>query len=153
MSQRLIAFLQQLPFLPSTGRLLSVGCGAFDEASALRKVFPHWHCIGVDIDPLARATLRADGCRLPFARKPLFDLILVRHPDVALRGAAWQTILSELPRFLMPAAWLVVSTYSADEVQRLRQIAPFLQMASTANLPAINLLGQERHMLTYQGQL
>lgn len=64
---RLVSIIRRLPISQQSPRLLNIGCGAFVEAPALRKLLPGWAVIGLDIVRLKKKFhLARSGRRRPF---------------------------------------------------------------------------------------
>jgi SAM-dependent methyltransferase len=110
------ARLMSRPDVPSTARVMDLGCGAGDSVDLFRALNPEVRWVGVDIEksPEVRARTRADaefvtfdGRRLPFDDAS-FDLVYckqvlehVRHPH---------ELLLEVARVLQPGGWFAGST-------------------------------------------
>jgi hypothetical protein len=81
--------------------------------------------LGVDHDAMALLTIhnsfihliQADISRLPFDAP--FDLIVARHPDVDRHTTAWQQALVHASNLLDKAGYLLVTTYSLPEIERV----------------------------------
>jgi 16S rRNA G1207 methylase RsmC len=125
-AKRLRSILTQLP-LPQ--HILELGCGAFSEASVYRQMFPEAMIVGVDnnesVLEQARHTNRAlniafalaDGTAMPFAK--VFDLILIRHPNIDRHRQSWKQIFIDANKYLKPGGHLVATVYSLPEYEQV----------------------------------
>lgn len=157
--RRFASLLDQLAF--PIKRSLSIGCGSYPEFASLYECHPRALHIGLDRDMFALkgnagfqpfldqqpALIQANGLRLPFACK--FDLILIRHPDVAKLSESWTTILQQIPFYLEKV--LLITTYSLDEYEfvRHRVTLPAYPLNENALTP-VDLVGHDKFVLAYQ---
>ncbi len=162
---RFTSLLGTLPDLPVDGaRILDIGCGAAQCATALQKRYPGALLYGVDYDiqalrttPHAVKRIAADACALPFARcsarhSGLFGLIIIRHPNVDRAPVAWQQVIRAAPAYLCdsPASRLMLTCYSASEADRVRgwlrelPLHSALITASEAGLAIPDRVGHDR---------
>lgn len=145
---RLVSIIRRLPISQQSPRLLNIGCGAFVEAPALRKLLPGWAVIGLDIVRLKKNSawlIQADAVHLPFACK--FGLILVRHPDVNKYPERWKTIFENLPAYLDGV--LLVTAYTFDEIEFVRNHLDLPPISvSEPPLAPVDLVGRDKYYVS-----
>jgi SAM-dependent methyltransferase len=155
---RLISVLRQLP---PPRRALDLGCGDCRDAAAYYESgwTPDTLLVGLDLDfhTLHQANksaihpVQADLTRLPLRAR--FDLILVRHPDVARQPAAWEFALNHLIDWLADPGFALITTYGVSEVDSLRgwiagsALKPLA--LDTSRLAAPGLAGRDRFVMVY----
>ena len=136
---RLASILAQLD---GPRKVLELGCGAFAGALKIYSRGSEMFLLGMDRDPqrLSQAHpqvpdawfLQADITSLPLSLTYRFDLVVVRHPDIDRDPGEWRSSLAAAPGFLATSGWLVVTTYSAAE---LEQIRGWLSLTELRNFP------------------
>jgi SAM-dependent methyltransferase len=123
---RLVSILRQLP---RPRRALEVGCGACPGLAVIAASGLMAVALDLDLAALRRAwrqhpglrLVQADSARLPFRRRfDLFDLIMVRHPDLDRSREGWQRTFQDMPGWLSDSGLMVVSAYSAPEIDLAR---------------------------------
>jgi SAM-dependent methyltransferase len=122
---RLASILRQLP---RPRRVLEVGCGACPGLVRVASgTTPGLMAVALDADLAALRQARrqypglglvqADSTRLPLRRQfDLFDLIVARHPDLDRSRDGWQRTLQDMPGWLSDSGLVVVTAYSAPEI-------------------------------------
>ncbi len=155
---RLISVLRQLP---PPRRVLDLGCGDCRDAAAYYESgwSPDTLLVGLDLDfhtlrqtnKRAIHPVQADLMHLPLRAR--FDLILVRHPDVARQPAAWEFALNHLIGWLADPGSVLITTYSVLEVDTLRGWLAGntlkLLALDTSRLAAPGLAGRDRFVMAY----
>jgi ubiquinone/menaquinone biosynthesis C-methylase UbiE len=154
---RLASILRQFP---RSLRALEVGCGSCPGLALCAA--PGAVAVGLDLDLAALRQARrqypgvwlvqADSARLPF--RDQFDLILVRHPDLDRHRNAWEWALRDLASLLSDSGLLLVTAYSAPEIETARG---WLTRSGLAPVPPIfdqlippGLSGRDRFALAYR---
>ncbi len=139
----------------SVHRVLSAGCGDFAEARVLRRVFPSAALFGLDWDwsvlrrvPSAQV-IAADAASMPFVATTQFDLVLVRHPDLARYQLSWQRVLMAIPKRLTAGGRLLVSCYTGQELETARAsllAGGAIVCPAPVDVPPVDLAGLDRFM-------
>lgn len=155
-SDRFRSLLRQIPRAHS---LLDLGCADGREALIYREIFGGIQIIGVDLD--AGLLRKASGhklhcCLASVAALPfpaVFDLVVVRHPDVDRGRQDWQPFFAAAGRLLISGGILLVTAYHAPEIDQIRQwvrantcLTPF----PLAQLAPPGLDGRDRYALVYR---
>ncbi len=155
---RLVSRLQSLlAILPRPRHVLELGCGDCPVPFE-----PDVITINLDIDgqALRRARrqsaasylIQADIRQLPLMTQ--FDLILARHPDLDRHPGEWRLALDGAPELLTHRGLLVITTYSAHEVETLRdwlRRQPLIQFPlELERLSKPGLDGADRFILAFQ---
>lgn len=157
---RLRSVLDQLPAQGVPPRVLSVGCGAYPSARTLHGARPGWALWGLDRDGIALRAARggmpglrlvqADAIHLPGLLRAQFGLVLVRHPDLHRNRAAWGRIIPALGALVAPGGALVITLYTAEEVDILRGLVlPAPLPLDESALAPVPLGGQDRYAHAY----
>lgn len=155
---RLISVLRQLP---PPRCALDLGCGDCRSRAAYYE--SGWPSdtllVGLDLNfqALRQANrraihlLQADLLHLPLRAR--FDLILMRHPDVARQPTAWQFALSHLDCWLTQSGAAVITAYSVPEMDTMRRWFPegILKPLAldTSRLTPPGLSGRDRFVTVY----
>ena len=164
---RLQSILRQFP---CPHRALDLGCGDDDELAAyivnqrqLTKT-PSDRLLIVSVDRTLSGlraiqrrknaqSIQADLTTLPFSRQATFDFILVRHPDIDRSAEQWKTAFSELPALLHRDGILLVTTYSAAEMEQIQGwlLVPTFRAYPVAldRLAPPDLVGRDRVVRAY----
>ncbi|MBX7252922.1 MAG: class I SAM-dependent methyltransferase [Candidatus Promineofilum sp.] len=138
-------------------RLLTVGCGACPEGKSL--LAAGVELTGVDFDEQAIATARArlpeatficrDAARFDPGQDSLFDVILLRRPDIAAQPAPWQAILTRIPARLAPGGQVMLTTPGPHEAALA---ADWLLAAGFARVHKEPLDADDEHFLVTASQ-
>lgn len=176
---RLHSIMIQLPLDGLPPRVLEVGCGADPAASvlpgwtfygvdldgeALRRARADLEPtiapgIGGNLDGEAlrracRAGLRlvqADARRLPDLLHTRFGTVLLRHPDLIRRRAAWGEAIPRLPALLPPGGLLLITLYAPEEVEIVQALdLPPAYPLDAGSLVPCDLAGHDRFALAYR---
>ena len=155
---RLVSVLRQLP---APRRVLDLGCGdcrdvvAYYESGWLADT----HVVGIDLDFRGLAKIggrtihlaQADFRQLPLSAS--FDLILIRHPDIARNKVAWQYAVKQLSEWLSGNGAVLISTYSVPEMDMIRDWLRGTAFRSFAldmtNIVPPGLAGRDRFLMVY----
>src|SRR5574341_901613 len=114
----------------SLERILIVGPGLDDPFLNLAGLFPSARLIVIEVDPDAAKWLRelvrdnatliaviaGDASDPKFLPLEAYNLVVMRHPDIARQQARWQSVASLCIERLAPGGIIVVSTYSLREM-------------------------------------
>lgn len=123
-NQRVLSALAYLRVLkPDIKRVLDAGCGQEPSGNVVSQVWPMAITVHVDAHAGAFVDVRADLCALPL-QQGWFDLVVVRHPDVARRPDVWAAALVNLRFALNTQGILLVTCYAYDEYDWLRSHWP-----------------------------
>jgi trans-aconitate methyltransferase len=138
--------------------LLDVGCGEYPSAETLRDRLPEWALYGIDLDrdALRRARthfpdlrlVQADARHLPALLHTTFGLILVRHPDLFRRRAAWSRIIPTLPDLIAPGGALLITLYAPEEVELIRALR-LPPVYALNGLASADFAGHDRYVLAF----
>ncbi len=156
---RLHTLLVRLPVAGLPPQLLSVGCGDCPEAATVQAALPGWTFYGIDVDgdalrharhtSPALGLVRADASHLPGLLRARFGVILLRHPDLFQRRAAWRRIIPALPESLAPGGVLLVTLYTPEETEFVRALLPAADPPDEGALAPPDLAGHDRFALLY----
>jgi len=111
---------------PDAGSILDLGCGTVLDATSYAEQWPSARLFAVDWDVAALQMIRpsglglrlqADGRHLPFAA--IFEVIVIRHPDVDRHRERWHKIIKEVARVLRGT--ILVTTYTGTECDQIRR--------------------------------
>jgi SAM-dependent methyltransferase len=103
---------------------------------------------GISLD----CTLAADAARLPLAAHVRFDLIVVRHPDVARLPDRWRAVCAALPGRLTRQGVVLITTYTPDEqawMQTALRRHGLLPQPVSPDLAPVDLAGHDRFVRVY----
>ncbi|HEY3439672.1 MAG TPA: methyltransferase domain-containing protein [Paludibaculum sp.] len=138
-------------------RLLDVGCGECHEGESL--IAAGVSLTGIDLDESAIASARirlstakfvcGDAAAFKPSRESLFDVVLVRRPDLAAQPARWRTILASAPVWLTGRGCVVLTTPGPHEAHLGRRWLDEAGFAKTT-LEPIEADG-ERFLVTAMG--
>jgi len=154
--ERFAALLRLLP-ANTVRSVLEPGCGVFESAPFLRAAFPHALLIGVDYDRYAIGAharqsaailIEADIRALPF--RAAFDLVVIRHPDVHRSRVSWETLIGSLTRWTNSGGYVLVTTFTIEEHERVRAWLPdnfCVIPVERAALPAADVVARDRFVL------
>jgi spermidine synthase len=148
--------------------MLVAGPGRYEACADLLSLFPQARLTAIDVDEGAieaiRDTLVEYGDRVravvgdvadvsAIAPGP-YDLVIVRHPDVARRMEAWQEGIAACVADVRPGGLLVVTCYSLPEasfVDGVMQVLPATLRPGSPYTPApVALQGNDRYILAYE---
>ncbi len=112
-------------------RLLDIGCGTAEEAGALIASGRVRDFLGVDLDEeaIVRARARwrgtrfvcADAARLRPEHVGLFDVILLRRPDLLAQPGRWRAVFARLPALLSSGGRVIVTVIDEGEALLARR--------------------------------
>ncbi len=145
-------------------RVLLVGPGRDDPVPELLTLFPQSRLTLIELDPEVVSSLRG---RLPEtapvelvsgdAANPdelpagPYDLVLIRHPDIARQMERWQDVLKLAGHRLRLEGVLVVSTFSLPEIAFVHRVLATQNIAIVPGSPytavPVPLQGNDRYVL------
>ena len=161
-----------------TVKILSIGCGRFREAKSLFNYFsPHENLLrlyGIEIDnellglakndPLIQEKKeqvflkKADAAEYENYKEwisdGLFDLIIVRHPEITFNTDIFIKIFSHCPNLLLKDGYLMVTTHFENEKEmlkllfKLNKLDCFLE-EENQNSPTLEIKGEIRYSDKY----
>jgi SAM-dependent methyltransferase len=151
-TQRLISiFRHLLRRFPAPRSILDIGCGDCRDVPAYRDVLSDVPIVGIDQDRSALhlahrhnvLAVEANIATLPL--QSTFDLVLMRHPDLDRHRADWENVLHVVSRW--QNSILLITTYSAAEMDQIQHMLPFLTMPDDLAPPG--LAGRDRFAAIY----
>jgi spermidine synthase len=151
---------------PQIKHILIVGPGyPCQPCEKLLDMFPHAHLDLVEVDQEAAGKLRqlasermsvlqSDAANLSHIAPGPYDLILIRHPDIARNPAGWEAAFAACVAHIQPDSLLVTSVYSHTEANYIYQIMEQLPVSMLSGSPytavPVALKGNDRYILVYQ---
>jgi hypothetical protein len=146
---------------------LIIGPGITDPIEDMLILLPAAHITLVDADPDVAAKLQvrwrdlprltclcADASASDVVAVGQYDLLVIRHPDIARRTDEWSRVLRQGVRSLSPDGHIVVTTYSLDEIEFVWSVFPDQSVSLIPGAPytstALDLQGNDRYIAAYQ---
>jgi hypothetical protein len=150
-------------------RILIIGPGITDPIDNLQEMYPSSEIVVVEIEGKAVRQLerrfkgvdglhvvKGDACLLSDFAPGLYDLTIIRHPDVARFSERWAAALASSVDALKQRGLLLVTCYSLPEVAFvntvLREKAVFSYTGSLYTTVPIDLQGNDRYILIFEKQ-
>ncbi len=146
--------------------ILIVGPGyPCQPCDRLLDIFPHAHLTLIELDQEAAEKLRqiegeritvhqGDAANLSDIAPGPYDLILVRHPDIARNPPGWEAAFGACVAHMLPDGFLVASVYSHTEASYVHQIMEHLPVGMVKGSPytavPVALKGNDRYILIYR---
>lgn len=149
MSERVKAALAQVLTQPPQ-YALEIGCGT-QPFTDLTLIYLDWDGEALRrINPKLRR-LCADASALPFPLSSL-NLIVIRHPDIALHPTTWQRVFQQLADYLSEGGLLCTSLYEMSECDCLSAWVESLATISISDalLPPAPLSGADRYIRIFR---
>lgn len=148
--------------------MLIAGPGRSEACADLLSLFPQARLTAVDVDEGAIEAIEAalveygdrvravcgDVADVSAIAPGPYDLVIVRHPDVARRMEAWQEGIAACIEETKPGGMLVITCYSLPEasfVDGVMQALPATLRSGSPYTPApVALQGNDRYILAYE---
>jgi len=125
--------------MPSSSRVLDLGCGRCFEGRVLSDYFVCRHLVGIDANPQKIAKAKEEYTEMMSVPKPKyefivgnarklrkivngkFDVVVARHPNVAEIPDVWKEIFSEAKRLMKPESLLIATSFGSKEHEVLEK--------------------------------
>jgi hypothetical protein len=147
-------------------QVLIIGPGFTDPVDALLDMLPGAHLTLIDVNEAVIAELWkrqvksqritcicADASTSNVVGSGLYDLLVMRHPDIARFPDQWRGVLGQVAHWLTADGLIIITTYSLDEVQFVKSL---LQQLVTLSADApytskpLDLQGNDRYIVAYR---
>jgi spermidine synthase len=148
--------------------LLIVGPGRYEVCVDLLTLFPRSRLTAIDINPAVIEhladrlseygervhTVTGNAADLPEAAPGPYNLVVIRHPDVARASETWQKAITACASEMSAGGMLVVTTYSLPEASFVDRAAEALPLTMRSGSPytaiPVALQGNDRYILAYE---
>lgn len=157
---RILAFAQQ----EIVEQALVIGPGTDDPLVELSSALPNTDITAIDIDPAVVSKLNeqvaagmirlvvkeADASQLESDSLREYDLIIVRHPDVAKSTERWRDVFTACARRMREGGVLLISVYALSEIAFVDEVLRQCDMAMLPGSPytpePVSLQGNDRYI-------
>jgi hypothetical protein len=147
-------------------QVLIIGPGFTDPVDALLDMLPATHLTLVDVnnDVIAELYKRwchshrvtcicADASTSNVVGSGLYDLVVIRHPDIARFPDQWIGILGQVAHWITADGLIIITTFSLDEVQCVKSLLQqpvTLSADSPYTSKPLDLQGNDRYIVAYR---